>query len=102
MSIDLGAYFKRIGYDGPRTNTLATLRALHLLHPQAIPFENLDPLLRRPVKLDAASLRQSSSPAAAAVIASNRTCCSRKFCARSALRCRRARRACAGARRRAP
>jgi N-hydroxyarylamine O-acetyltransferase len=56
MSIDLGAYFKRIGYDGPRTNTLETLRALHLLHPQAIPFENLDPLLKRPVKLDAASL----------------------------------------------
>ena len=56
MSVDLGAYFKRIGYDGPRTNTLATLRALHLLHPQAIPFENLDPLLKRPVKLDAASL----------------------------------------------
>ncbi len=56
MSIDLGAYFKRIGYDGPRTNTLETLRALHLLHPQAIPFENLDPLLKRPVKLDLPSL----------------------------------------------
>ena len=30
---------------------------LHHLHPQAIPFENLDPLLRRPVKLDPASLQ---------------------------------------------
>jgi N-hydroxyarylamine O-acetyltransferase len=57
MSIDLDAYFKRVGYDGPRTDTLETLRALHLLHPQAIPFENLDPLLKRPVKLDAASLQ---------------------------------------------
>ena len=57
MSIDLDAYFKRIGYDGPRQPTLATLRALHNLHPQAIPFENLDPLLGRPVKLDAASLQ---------------------------------------------
>ncbi len=56
MSIDLGAYFKRVGYDGPRTNTLETLRALHLLHAQAIPFENLDPLLKRPVKLDLPSL----------------------------------------------
>jgi len=55
--IDLDAYFRRIGYDGPRQPTLATLRALHNLHPQAIPFENLDPLLGRPVKLDAASLQ---------------------------------------------
>ena len=55
--IDLDAYFRRISYDGPRQPTLATLRALHNLHPQAIPFENLDPLLGRPVKLDAASLQ---------------------------------------------
>jgi len=57
MSIDLDAYCKRVGYDGLRTNTLATLRALHLLHPQAIPFENLDPLLKRPVNLDLGSLQ---------------------------------------------
>lgn len=57
MSIDLDAYFRRVGYDGPRTATLATLRELHRLHPQAIAFENLDPLLRRPVRLDAASLQ---------------------------------------------
>ena len=55
--IDLDAYFRRVGYSGPRQPTLATLRALHNLHPQAIPFENLDPLLGRPVKLDAASLQ---------------------------------------------
>jgi N-hydroxyarylamine O-acetyltransferase len=54
--IDLDAYFKRVGYDGPRTATLDTLRALHLLQPQVIAFENLDPLLKRPVNLDAASL----------------------------------------------
>ncbi len=54
--IDLDAYCARIGYDGPRTPTLATLRDLHQLHPQAIAFENLDPLLKRPVRLDAASL----------------------------------------------
>ena len=57
MTIDLGAYFKRIGYDGPRDASLDTLRALHNLHPQAIAFENLDPLLKRPVKLDPASLQ---------------------------------------------
>lgn len=57
MSIDLDAYCRRVGYDGPRTATLSTLQELHRLHPQAIPFENLDPLLGRPVKLDAASLQ---------------------------------------------
>jgi N-hydroxyarylamine O-acetyltransferase len=55
--IDL-AYCARIGYDGPRKPTLETLQALHLLQPQAIAFENLDPLLKRPVRLDAASLEQ--------------------------------------------
>lgn len=55
--IDLDAYCARIGYTGPRTPTLATLEAIHALHPQAIAFENLDPLLRRPLKLDAASLQ---------------------------------------------
>jgi N-hydroxyarylamine O-acetyltransferase len=57
MSIDLDRYFARIGYDGPRDNSLATLRRLHERHPQSIPFENLDPLLKRPVKLDPASLQ---------------------------------------------
>lgn len=54
--IDLDAYFARIGYDGPRTATLDTLRAIHALHPRAIPFENLDPLLGRPVPLDLPAL----------------------------------------------
>src|SRR5690606_34277901 len=53
---DLEAYLARIGYDGARTATLDVLRELHLRHTQAIPFENLDPLLRRPVALDAESL----------------------------------------------
>jgi N-hydroxyarylamine O-acetyltransferase len=56
-AIDLDAYMARIGYDGPRAPTLDTLRALHRLHPQAIAFENLDPLLRRPVPLDIGSLQ---------------------------------------------
>lgn len=34
------------------------MRALHLLHPQAIPFENLAVLLGRPVKLDLASIQR--------------------------------------------
>jgi N-hydroxyarylamine O-acetyltransferase len=54
--LDLDAYFRRIGYDGPRTVSLDTLRALHVRHPEAIAFENLNPLLGLPVPLDAASL----------------------------------------------
>ena len=56
-AFDLDAYLARIGYAGPRTPTLATLRAIHALQPAAIPFESLDPFLRRPVPLDLASLQ---------------------------------------------
>jgi N-hydroxyarylamine O-acetyltransferase len=48
----LDDYFRRVGYDGPRLATLPVLQALHRLHPAAIPFENLDPFLGRPVNLD--------------------------------------------------
>jgi N-hydroxyarylamine O-acetyltransferase len=58
LTIDLDAYCRRIGYSGARVPTLDTLRAIHRLHPQAIAFENLDPLLKRPVRLDAASLQR--------------------------------------------
>jgi len=54
---DLDAYLERIGYTGPRTATLETLEALHALHPAAIPFENLNPLLGWPVALDVESLQ---------------------------------------------
>ena len=56
--LDLDDYFRRIGYDGPRAATHEALRALHRLHPKAIPFENLDPLLGRPVRLDISSLQE--------------------------------------------
>jgi N-hydroxyarylamine O-acetyltransferase len=58
MSFDLDAYCARIGYEGERKPTLDTLRALHRAHPLAIPFENLDPLLGRPVRLDADTLQR--------------------------------------------
>src|SRR3979490_2774751 len=57
-TIDIGAYLKRIGYQGGRAPTLETLRALHALHSAAITFENLDPLLKRRIHLDAASLER--------------------------------------------
>ncbi len=58
MAIDLDSYFKRIGYTGPRTPTLDTLRALHALHPDAIPFESLSPLLGHQVRIDLDALQE--------------------------------------------
>jgi N-hydroxyarylamine O-acetyltransferase len=55
---DVDSYFERIGYSGPRTPTLATLRSLQSLHPRAIPFENLDTLIGTPVRLDLPSLER--------------------------------------------
>jgi N-hydroxyarylamine O-acetyltransferase len=54
---DLDAYFARIGHSGPRDVSLATLQALHAIHPQAIPFENIDALMGVSVGLDVASLQ---------------------------------------------
>ena len=56
VEIDLDSYFARIGYSGPKTAGLETLMALHALHPAAITFENIDPLMKRPVRLDLKSL----------------------------------------------
>jgi N-hydroxyarylamine O-acetyltransferase len=58
VAIDIDAYFARIGYTGPHAATLETLAALHARHAEAIPFENLNPLLGWPVLLDLASLQQ--------------------------------------------
>lgn len=54
---DLDAYCARIGYAGVRQPTLAVLEALHFAHATRIPFENLDVLLKRPIRLDLASLQ---------------------------------------------
>jgi N-hydroxyarylamine O-acetyltransferase len=54
---DLDAYFDRIGYAGPREATAPVLAAIAQHHALAIPFENLDVLLDRPIPLDAASLQ---------------------------------------------
>lgn len=50
--MDLGAYLARIGHDGPVRPDLATLKALHRAHLFAIPYENFDVRLERPVSLD--------------------------------------------------
>lgn len=53
----LDRYLARIGYAGELAPDLATLAALQAAHVDAIPFESFDPLLRRPVPLDLASLQ---------------------------------------------
>lgn len=57
-SLDLDAYFARIGYIGPREASLPTLNQIVLGHAQAIPFENLDVISGRGVSLDLASVQQ--------------------------------------------
>lgn len=57
-SISLPAYLERIGYTGETNLTMETLEAIILQHAFTIPFENLNPLLRWPVKLDVLSLQQ--------------------------------------------
>jgi N-hydroxyarylamine O-acetyltransferase len=54
----LDNYLARIGIDGTIGPDLATLAAIHAAHVNAIPFEGCDPLLRRPVKLDLASVQE--------------------------------------------
>lgn len=56
--IDLDAYLRRIGFVGRAAPDIDTLAALHLLHPWAIPFENLDPFLGRPVDLDPGAIER--------------------------------------------
>ncbi|WP_329575602.1 arylamine N-acetyltransferase [Kitasatospora sp. NBC_01250] len=46
MTLDLDAYFARIGWNGPAPQpSAAALRSLNLAHVRGIPFENLDPVL---------------------------------------------------------
>lgn len=54
--MDRTAYLERIGYGGSLEPNAETLRTLHRAHMLAVPFENLDIHLRRPIVLDEAAL----------------------------------------------
>jgi N-hydroxyarylamine O-acetyltransferase len=56
-AVDLDAYFQRIKCE-IRQKSLDVLRQLHFHHTQNIAFENLNPLLGIPVRLDLQSLQQ--------------------------------------------
>lgn len=55
---NIDAYFERIGFAGSIAPILQTLELLHFHHPLAIPFENIDPLLGVPVRLELKNLEQ--------------------------------------------
>jgi N-hydroxyarylamine O-acetyltransferase len=55
-TIDLDAYCRRIEYAGDRQPTVRTLMDLHLAHATHIPFENLDVMLKRPIRIDLESI----------------------------------------------
>lgn len=57
MEFNLEAYFERIGYEGVAEVDFGTLKKLSFLHTQTLPFENLNPFLGIPVKIDQTSLQ---------------------------------------------
>jgi len=57
-TIDLDAYFRRVNWSGSRDPTLETLAGLIEAHTAHIPFENLDVLLGRGVRLDLDGLQE--------------------------------------------
>lgn len=55
-AIDVEAYLRRIHYQGPTLPGVEVLRALHVAHLEAVPFENLDIHFGRPIVLDEEAL----------------------------------------------
>ena len=55
---NLDAYLRRINYAGSIAPTLETLQEVHRLHVTTIPFENLDPLMELPVRLQLSDIEQ--------------------------------------------
>ena len=56
VEFDVTAYLERIRYREHTSPSFTTLAGLHHAHLQAVPFENLDVISRRPISLDPADL----------------------------------------------
>jgi len=56
--LDVAAYLDRLGYRADLVPSRATVAALHRAHVAAMPFENLDVVLGRTIRLDMDSLQQ--------------------------------------------
>ncbi len=50
--VDLEKYFARLDYSGPIQADAGTLQAVHFSHATHIPFENIDVLAGKPIRLD--------------------------------------------------
>ncbi|MDJ0380325.1 arylamine N-acetyltransferase [Streptomyces sp. G-G2] len=63
-ALDLDAYLAHLGYEGDRTPSLATLRALHRAHVLSVRWENLEAVLRkyRPLDLPSVQAKLIGSP----------------------------------------
>src|SRR5689334_22858168 len=57
-TLDIDAYFLRIGYSGSRKPMRETLQGIQLPHAQTVPFENIEPLLKSAMNLVLASLER--------------------------------------------
>ena len=57
VPLELGRYLDRIGWGGSTRPTLETLTGLIAAHTARVPFENLDVLLGRPIRLDLEGLQ---------------------------------------------
>jgi N-hydroxyarylamine O-acetyltransferase len=57
-TFDLAAYLTRIGYSGSTKRDLASLSGLLAAHMNAIPFENVDVLLGRSIRLEIEALQK--------------------------------------------
>ncbi|HZY68993.1 MAG TPA: arylamine N-acetyltransferase [Devosia sp.] len=55
---NLDAYLRRINHAGSIAPTLETLQVIQRLHLTAIPYENLDPLMELPVRLQLSDIEQ--------------------------------------------
>ena len=55
--LDLGAYLQHISYVGDHTPSLAVLRPVHEAHALSIPFENLDIVLGRSIRIEIDSVQ---------------------------------------------
>ena len=55
--LDLDAYLRRVGYDGPTGPSAATLMALYRAHLAAVRFENFDVFLKGRVDVDLESIQ---------------------------------------------
>jgi arylamine N-acetyltransferase len=94
---DIDGYCARIGYAGPREPTLVVLRAIVAGHTAAIPFENLDVLAKRPVRLDLLALREKLVHHQRGGFATSTICYSSMCCLRSVFAPEAWQRGCTGA-----